>query len=154
MPETKRSRNVRGSKANTGRPRKVADENLIRRMAEHGLPRKDIAALIGMDVNTLRYRFSHILEEGYAMGNRKLLSMAYTRATRGNEVLLRMLITKRMPKEYGERIQVEAPGDVLPGGVTLEMLNEKFVDIMQQIAALPPVKVASPKLLEGREVPK
>jgi hypothetical protein len=102
---------------------------------------------MGVDVKTLRYRFSHVIEEARSKGRSNLLLVAYTRAMKGDEKLLRFLISKTMREEFGDSLRLEGKLD-LPVTLDQKKLEAQFAETMKKLRSLPALKNVSPKLIE------
>lgn len=72
------------AKRGRGRPRKQLDEKLIFELAMIGCTRREIATIVGCNVDTLCDNFSDVLQKGDDEGRRSLRRMQWKAAEEGN----------------------------------------------------------------------
>src|SRR3954470_5877216 len=100
------------------RRRQGTDEQrqTVKSLAGYGLPRKDIAQVIGVDcVDTLLQRFDHELSLGQLEAQSNVLSTLFRMASSGQHPAATMfwLKTRAGWSERGPREERGAPGDVV-----------------------------------------
>jgi len=88
---------------------KDIDERQVRELALIHCTYKEMAAVIGCHVDTLRDRFSNVIEEGRESGKTSLRRAQFKAALKGNSRMLIWLGKQYL--EQSERIEIEA-GDI------------------------------------------
>lgn len=72
----------------TGRPLAVVDEKLLVDLAKIHCTHKEMASILGISTDTLRDRFSHLIEKGQDGGKRSLRRLQWEQAEKGNIQML------------------------------------------------------------------
>ena len=109
-------------KSKTGRPSKYDPSKLeeIEKLAGIGLPDKDIAFLLGIDVSTFyawkkeRPEFSEALKRGKTDGKRKVINSLYRRAIEGNLTAIIFWLVNRYPDEWRNIQKMEHTISAIP----------------------------------------
>ena len=71
-----------------GRKKIELDEDLLFKLAECHCSVKEIAYFMGVSAFTLRNRFQHVMDRGFAAGKMRLRKAQYRKALEGNPVML------------------------------------------------------------------
>tara|TARA_R100001510_G_C7594858_1_gene163349 strand:+ start:84 stop:626 length:543 start_codon:yes stop_codon:yes gene_type:complete len=71
-----------------GRKKIELDEDLLFKLAECHCSVKEIAYIMGVSAFTLRNRYQHVMDRGFAAGKMRLRKAQYRKALEGNPVML------------------------------------------------------------------
>lgn len=76
------------SEETRGRKKIELDEDLLFKLAECHCSVKEIAYIMGVSAFTLRNRYQHVMDRGFAAGKMRLRKAQYRKALEGNPVML------------------------------------------------------------------
>ena len=109
-------------KSKTGRPSKYDPSKLeeIEKLAGIGLPDKDIAFLLGIDVSTFyawkkeRPEFSEAIKRGKTTGKMTIVNSLYRKAIEGNLTAIIFWLVNRYPEEWRNIQKMEHTISAIP----------------------------------------
>ena len=95
-------------KAPRGRPQKAyspKEAGVVQSMSQYGVPHEDIAATIGMCVETMQRLYSHELAQGRAVANAKIGKRLFDKAISGDTTALIFWAKGRMGWKETQKVE-------------------------------------------------
>lgn len=135
------------NKAVTGRPVTKVDLRILKGLASIACTYPEISLILGVEENTLRAHYGHIIEKGMAEGNRSLRRRQHELAMMGNTRLLVWLGKNRLGQK--EQVNMVHSVDDSLAKLSNEELEKElkkykeltaFADNARRLKAVPEIK--------------
>jgi hypothetical protein len=96
------------------RPRKMIDEEQLRKCAEKQWSTREIAAFFRVSTDTIERRYAAIVEEARQSGRAKLRDLQWARALNGSDTMLKHMSEHYLDQTPRTKISIEDAWDALP----------------------------------------
>lgn len=124
-----------------GRPRKVIDENLLKKLTKLHLSDRTIASILEVHVDTLHSRYSEQMEQWKSLSKGKIAEILFDEAiTRRAPWALKTIVQRHLG--YFDRAKIEATNfNQNYENLSDEQLREKMKQLSQKLSIDPEAKI-------------